>query len=190
MIPSAQVSSLTTGSITLPSARGAFVTGDFYSISSQTLSANQTTISFTDIPQTYKHLQFRIFQKSVDQGNNAVNTFFNNDTTLANYAYMLQGGDGGGGVAFRQVNGANAHMMSIRSGGWNTTVLNLYDYADSAVIKVRQSHSGSMATDQGSNFYYGGTWNNTAAVTRVDFTCATATNFLAGTVYALYGIKG
>ena len=61
MIPSAQVSSLTTGSITLPSAKRGFLeSADYESISTILVdSSGSSSVTFSDIPQTYKHLQIR-----------------------------------------------------------------------------------------------------------------------------------
>lgn len=85
LLPSAQVSSLTTGSITLPSARGAFVEGDFESIATITVgSGGSSSIEFTSIPATYKHLQIRgMYLGAASFDFQRIQ--FNNDTTNANY---------------------------------------------------------------------------------------------------------
>ena len=88
-LASAQVSTYTTGSITLPSARQTFIPpGDFQSISSFTAVGGETTITLSSIPATFKHLQLRCIAKdtySASNGSQALGVRFNSDSG-ANYA--------------------------------------------------------------------------------------------------------
>jgi hypothetical protein len=166
---------------------GNLVTNSYESIATQSVVSPTALITFSSIPSTYINLQVRIFAQSSTGGNQAYQMYFNNDTSLSSYAYNCFGGDGS---SFTQNVLSQAHIGSNRSNAWNTTIVNIIDYTDTSKLKTRQSVSGSMSQTDGSCFYYGGIWNNTSAVNRIDFANTAGANFITGSVFALYGMKG
>jgi hypothetical protein len=168
-------------------AASAVVAGDFESISTQIVTTNTATITLSSIPSTYVNLQLRIFAKKDTGGNDAYLLYFNNDTTNGNYAYHNMGGDG---TSFTQSLISRADMGSVRDNAWNTTVVDIVDYLNTSNKKVRRAVTASMGTTDGSVFYYGGVWNNTAAVNRIDLKTVGGNSFIPGSVFALYGLKG
>ena len=68
---------------------------DYESIATVTLSSSQSSISFTSIPSTYKHLQVRGILRG-DRANTGeiVGVQYNGDTTSANYVSHRLTGDG------------------------------------------------------------------------------------------------
>jgi len=186
--PGAQVTTALTGALTTPGAKGVFFDGDFQSISSQTITANTTQITLNSIPSTYSSLQLRIFAKKDTGANDAIALHFNNDMTNSNYGYHCMLGDGASST--QSVIASRADMGSVRSAAWNTTVIDIPDYTSTTKTKVRRSLSGSMTIAAGSVFYFSGSWNNTAAITRIDIRTSNGNDFIPGSVFALYGLKG
>lgn len=169
------------------SAASAAATGDFEAISTQIVTTNTTTVTLSSIPSTYVNLQLRIFARKDTGGNDAFNLYFNNDTTNGNYSYHAFLGDG---ASTTQSSISNPGMGSIRDNAWNTTVVDIVDYLNTSNKKVRRSLSGSISSTDGAVFYYGGAWNSTAAVNRIDVKVGGGNNFIPGSVFALYGLKG
>ena len=155
-------------------------------------SPTGTTVSFTSIPQTYKHLRLHIVGRSsytaYDQ-NGYVN--FNSDTG-SNYRrrYTLSNGS----PPLYPSSGAAAHTWAlpdfpgsyIDSNNFASGVCEIFDYADTNKITTLSGFGGYATGGFGQSTGY---WNNTAAVTRIDITIANG-NWVSGSHFALYGIKG
>jgi hypothetical protein len=162
--------------------------GDYESIATYTVTTALNTITFTDIPATYQNLQMRIFARTSGFGNSAYWTYFNNDLTNSNYSYHLMGGDG---TSFTQSSIARPDLGGVRDNAWSTTIQDYGDYTNTSRQKIRRHISGVMSQTDGSVFYGSSAWNNTAAVNRIDIRPENASaNFITGSVFALYGIKG
>jgi hypothetical protein len=160
----------------------------FESIATYTVTSALNTVTFTSIPDTYASLQIRIFARTSSQGNSAYWTYFNNDLTNSNYSYHLFGGDGS---SFSQSSTARPDMGGVRDNAWSTCVIDIPDYTNTSKRKTRRGFSGVIAPSVGSVFYNGGLWNNTAAVNRIDIRPeSNSANFITGSVFALYGLRG
>jgi len=170
------------GSLVAPSISTSYV-----SLGSVNLASNQTSVTFSSIPATYKHLQVRLFQRKSSGGNDAMFMHLNGDFTNGNYAYYAFLGDGTSGV---QSIVDNPGIGSTRSNGWNTTVITIPDYASTAKVKSYQSLSGSSSQTESCIFYVGSVWDNTAAINAIRFTVGDGNPFITGSTFALYGIKG
>jgi hypothetical protein len=193
MIPSAQVSQLTTGSITLPSARGAFAEGDFISIASSSGSGSSQSITFSSVPQTYKHLQIRgIGQASYSSNDEGSVGIRLNGDTGSNYTRKA-GPFGGGatvsdGIILSTVFAEAGDGAFLNTG--NTVGANIIDILNYTNSSAYKSIRGIGATDRngaGAIRMGAGLWLNTAAVTSVTVYQQNA-NFTTQSFYALYGI--
>jgi hypothetical protein len=163
----------------------------FYSIATQSAgSGGASYIEFTNIPQTYKHLQIRAV---VFQGvrTNVSTMYFNGDTTASNYRYQVGYGDGGGS------NGATATYDASYSpwaGGGTTSqpaamILDIYDYTNTNKWKIYGCFDGTVTGDgDGSLALSGGRWESTSAITSIKFT-PYATTYSQYTQFCLYGVK-
>jgi hypothetical protein len=170
------------GSLVAPSISTSYV-----SLGSVKLASNQTSVTFSSIPATYKHLEFRLFQRKSGGGNDAMLMHLNGDFTNGNYAYYSFLGDGTSGV---QSIVDNSAIGSTRSNGWNTTVITIPDYASTAKTKTYQALSGSSSQTESCIFYVGTVWDNTSAVNTIRLTVGDGNPFITGSTFALYGIKG
>ncbi len=165
-------------------------TNSYESIATVSVGAGgQSTISFTSIPSTYKHLQIRYINTTSTTNQNLVVTF--NSDTGSNYAWHRLLGDGSSAIA--DASSTTTGMTIGRSGGNSSSfaggVFDLLDYANTSKYKTARTLYGTDQNGSGLIFLASGLWQNTAAVTTITFTPASG-NFAQYSSFALYGIKG
>lgn len=159
----------------------------FESIATTTLSGSSSTITFSSIPSTYKHLQIRGLILAAS-GYTVAN--FNSDTAT-NYSRHYLGGNGSTTAAAGTANTANP----IIAGNYafvgtypNVFICDILDYADTTKYKTVRSMAGADNNSTGGWIELDSTsWRSTSAINRIDLTGAT---YLTGSTFALYGIKG
>lgn len=201
MLPTAQVSALTSGSITLPSARGAFVDPtNFESIATYTVSGSSTSvITFSSISQTYTHLVLRGLLKLSPTSGTDITCYvkFNSDAG-SNYTWaVINGYNATASVGNRSVStstgiGFTAAPSSATAlaSMYGPMIVTIEDYSNSNKFTTLRSFDGDVANSTYGNLdYRGGVWANTAAVTQMDLYAGSG-NYVAGSTIALYGIKG
>lgn len=194
--PSVQVSSLLTGTITTPSAKGALIPDTSYqSIQTVTVgSGGSTTVDFTSIPATYSHLQVRaIFKETYNTGTSLdnLNIRFNSDTT-ASYIRHAFWGTGASYFAESytgQTSGAIAITPRNPSGSYyGAMILDILDYASTNKRKTLRSFNGADLNGSGEIRFSSVLWNKTDAITSITFT-GDSSGFQEYSSFALYGIK-
>jgi len=171
---------------------GHLSTNSFESIQTVTVgSGGQSSISFTSIPSTYKHLQLRLMAN--DNGGGGGNMFiqFNGDTGN-NYAWHYLQGNGstaGAGAAATTGSFIVGKSGSTASGN-GVSVVDILDYQNTNKYKTSRSLNGTDYNNaSGVLFYSSGLWQNTAAVSSFTIT-TTGGSFTQYSSFALYGIKG
>lgn len=175
------------------------ITGAYESIASTTLTSNQTTVTFNNIPGTYQHLQVRYLvrdSQSEATPNLAWAMRLNNNTTAANYITHTL--DGSGSVAFAEArSGINRIRLdylpanAITSGIFGVGIIDIHDYASTTKNTTVRAFIGVDSNGGGGLSLRSGLFAQTAAVTRLDFVSGiSGTSFLTGSTFALYGIKG
>ena len=160
-------------------------------IQSVTATGSSTIISFTSIPQTYKHLQLRILGANNDSGSSYNYIQFNGDTGN-NYAAHQLFGDGSSAQAngFTGIN--QIYIQRIPGSITNTfggVVLDILDYALTTKNKTVRMLGGFDANGSGRISLSSGLWLNTNAVTSMTLGTG-GTLWLQNSQVALYGIKG
>lgn len=171
------------------------VTNSYESIQTITLTSTATSLTFSSIPQTYKHLQIR--GVSTGDQNTSVRMRFNGDTG-SNYAFHgIQAGAGYGASVYTN-SGANAtsimlfdqQLGSASSDNFNTSITDILDYTSTTKNKTTKTLSGVKGGSGGFIYFQSGLWFATpAAITDITIK-PNSFNFLANTTFALYGIKG
>lgn len=176
---------------------GHLSTTSFESISTVTLGSTQSTIEFTGIVGTYKHLQIRGISRdtSSSYASNDLVLQFNTDTG-ANYSWHRLYGTGSAAMADST---ANANYMILgqestsNSGAsmFGGTVIDILDYSNTNKYKTARSLSGIdlNGNTDGRMMLQSGLWRSTSAVTSVLLKPATG-SFAANSSFALYGVKG
>ena len=174
--------------------------GDYESISTVTVgSGGASSVTFSSIPSTYKHLQIRGIARDsrATYVNSNLIIRFNGDSA-ANYSWHnLQGN--GGSAAGR----AGSNDTSIRSnvlaaagaptGAFSGYVTDILDYADTNKFKTLRSlggvdSNGAVLGEGGFIELLSGNWRSTSAITSISLAADTP-NLLQYTTFALYGIK-
>jgi hypothetical protein len=169
--------------------------GDFDSIATQTVSTPVTSITFSSIPQTYKHLQLRhIARNSGANTDLNIAARFNGDSSSI-YSEHYFYGSGTAAAAGANVN-TNAILFGRMTGANSTSGLfgisvnDILDYTNTNKFKTHRCFCGHDQTGSGFIFMFSGNWRSTSAITSItiypgDF----ATTFAAGSSFALYGIN-
>jgi hypothetical protein len=175
------------------------VSGAYESIATVTASGGQTSLTFSSIPSTYKHLEIRGIARdtlTID-GGVGVKIQFNGDTG-SNYVRHNLRGDGGNAVAGANTGFDNIAFVggsigdSSTSNAFGASIISIVDYASTSKNKTVRGFSGSEANTSSANFYVvlnSGLWLNTAAITSITLIAGQA-SYAAGSTFALYGIKG
>jgi hypothetical protein len=163
-------------------------------IQTQLITTNTASVTFSSIPQTYKHLQIRMIARTSSAGNRDENCFMqlNGDTTSSNYRYHSLLGDGSSVISF---SGTSMFLNSINgnadtTGSFAPKVIDILDYAVTAKNTTTRTLNGKdSAGPEKRIILTSGLWVNTAAVTSVRIFPAD-TSFIDGSRFSLYGIKG
>jgi len=184
----------------LASARPAIV-GDYESIATTTVgSGGSATVTFSTIPGTYKHLQFRIFAQCnrITVGVDALEFTFNGVGGTSYASHNLRGdganpviASGAGSTAlisFPRVVGTGA------GGSFGGCIIDILDYANTDKNKTVRGIggvdvNGTVGGVGGSVGLTSGLFNSTAAISSVTFTPDGGTLFNQHSSFALYGIK-
>ena len=172
------------------------VTNSYESIASVTVGAGgASTISFSSIPSTFKHLQLR----GIARDTRAV-TFNNiylsmNGDAGSNYAYHMLAGDGSTASADAGTSGtilvaSSSPGTSASASIFGTSVTDILDYTNTNKNKVTRTLTGLDLNGSGNIRLWSGLWINTAAITSLTLTPASGSNFVQYSSFALYGIKG
>lgn len=173
--------------------QSAFVSNNSYeSISTVTVgSGGSSSISFTSIPATYKHLQIRMLVRNTSTSN-GYNLQMNSDTGN-NYAkhYLYGTGSAAGAAAVTSTSSmilADAGISTSTAGVFGGSICDILDYANTNKYKTIRTVGGFDNNGNGMIGFNSGLWMNTAAVTTL-IIFPDAGNFAQYSSFALYGIK-
>lgn len=167
----------------------------FESIETVSISSNTLTVTFTSIPQTYKHLQIRISSRCTRAAETAnLNINFGNDYNNRYYNSEIIAD---GTTASSSSSTLGSTMNIGRSPGTLTNsslfipnIIDIYDYTNTNNKKSARGMFGYDSNTVGNISVRYGLYNQVGAITRIDLTSASSSSFVSGSVFALYGIKG
>lgn len=170
--------------------------GSMYPLGVFTLASSQASIEFTNIPQTYTHLQLRgIFRSTnADTGDHNVVAAFNSDTTNTNYRIHVLEGDGAtassGNAQLSGFYGAVglAPGNNSTSNTFGTSVVDILDYRNTNKNTTIRTLTGDDKNGSGYARLASTLWTNTAAITTITISLRNAGNFTANSSFALYGV--
>lgn len=175
----------------------AFDPGATFLIERVTASGSQSTATFTNIPQKYKHLQIRGISRDSSGSGHYMTLRFNSDTGN-NYVYHMLIGGGNGTVSAlaytsqsRIVIGQQPQSGDFDSNIFGAFVTDIHDYSLSSKNKTTRTltgKNGGSSSYMNNSCLFSGLWLNTNAVTSV--TLISDANWVSGTTFALYGIVG
>jgi len=192
--------------ITTQSAKGygfgsasAAIPNSYESIATYVISSSTSSVTFSSIPSTFKHLQVRCFMKNTTGGTDpwaySLQAYLNGDTTVGNYAYhRIRSDDGGSVVSDGGANGIS-YLGFIPGDGvasvFTSSLIDIIDYANTNKNKTFRAINGSNnnGTNNGFMGFQSQLWKNTAAVNSLELRTSGG-NFAQYSHFALYGIKG
>jgi len=165
-------------------------------------SGGSSTISFTSIPSTYKHLQIRFIAQSnrgtygtdnclIRMGNGSIDTG-------SNYSYHGLVGDGSAANAFASSTVTQFIAQISASGASNIyggVVMDVLEYGNTNIYKTSRilsgaDHNGAISGYYGQIIFTSSNWRSTSAVDTIQFRPEFGSAFTQYSQFALYGIKG
>ena len=168
---------------------GHLSTNAYESIATVTVgSGGQSSISFTSIPSTYKHLQVRgILRNTTATSTLLLNL---NSDSGANYARHRLSGDGASATAAAASGSTYAGIGDAPSTAstFYATIIDILDYADTTKNKTIRNLYGYDLNGSGEVGIRSNLWASTLAVNALSFTVG-ANQFAQFSSFALYGIK-
>lgn len=167
--------------------------GSMFPIGVFTLASAQANVTFTNIPQTYTHLQLRYIARSAAASTQDVLEIeFNSDATNSNYARHWVQGQGSSAGAYGEADSQdNLRLTSANNAGTGTFgvgIIDILDYRNTNKFTTTRTLSGIDNNGSGQVALGSGLWKNAAAITSI-LVKADAGNLSAGSSFALYGIK-
>jgi hypothetical protein len=177
------------------SAAGASVGGDYEHIATVLGTGSANTITFSSIPQNYKHLQVRFSAKNTITSSERIQMTMNGITT-ASYTrgrYFAAGTGSPTGETLGGLTGINLDdALSISTGAGIVAggFLDIADYTNSTRNKAVKGFYGQQG-NKTRIYIVGGFLLDTPPITSITFTTAGAiTNLFATTTrFSLYGIR-
>lgn len=161
-------------------------------ISTTLLGADTSTVTFSSIVGTYKHLQIRFAARNSAATVDIPILRFNSDSG-ANYSWHRLQADGTS-VASAGVSGATFNQVGFlpgsnsTSGVFGVSIVDILDYANTNKNKTVRALDGVHGSSTIVEIKSGG-WFSTAAVTSITLSISGGTNFVTGSRFSLYGVS-
>jgi len=167
----------------------------FESIATVSLTSSASGVDFTSIPSTYQHLQLRISAKTDRASdNNGYGSYRFNSDTGSNYSWHQLYGDGSGAGGGSGSNSTSLPLNAFggsSNGSFGAAVIDILDYANTNKYKTTINLNGLDYNGGGEINLIPGLWRSTSAISSITIVRGFAVNnWVAGSVFALYGIKG
>lgn len=168
--------------------------GDFESIATVTVGAGgSSSITFSSIPSTYKHLQLRYIVRSDRAVSlDSIDARFNGVGTTVSTSYHGLYGDGStagayNGTLTRDVSLALCAGASAPSNVFSASIVDILDYATANKNRVTRTLNGQDFNGSGQVRLVSAGWYDTAAINQIVLVCGG--NFVQYSSFALYGCK-
>lgn len=154
------------------------------------LTEDTPTITFTDIPQNFESLMLHVYARTDSAfTTDWVQIQFNGDAVAANYDHQRLAGIGAVVVAVRALGDMSVFLVPAATEGagefaGGSILLPAYAKTD------RHKHGLALGgTNENWALVLSKRWENTNAITQIVLTPSLGTNFVAGSVFELEGIK-
>lgn len=169
--------------------------GAFEPIASQTLSSSASSVTFSSIPQTYKHLQIRVLGKmSYSAASDWSRTKITLNGTATTRGHTLEG-SGSTVYAFSSTGDNTVAILPGNSADlanmFGAAIIDIHDYSSTTKNKTVRSFFGSNCNGITVPFFGLGSafLDSTSAITSLSL-ADQSFNLVSGSVFSLYGIKG
>ena len=163
-------------------------------IASASGTGSSNTITFSSIPQTYKHLQIRMLASNTNTGTgwSGLLVRFNSDSG-SNYTRHYLSGQGSAASAGAGTSQTSAFIDNVVSRAGNTnnlaaTIIDLHDYVSTSKNTTLRGIGGIDLNGSGVVNLVSNLWLNTSAVNSISL-IAEQNSWTTTSSFALYGIK-
>ena len=176
-------------------------TDGFFQIATTTLNVASSSVTFSNIPGTYTHLQLRASYQT-SRGTYPLDKIFIrfNSDTASNYSTHVVQGDGSSATSSSEntdkITDRDMSSTTAGSGGlvFGSLIMDILDYTSSNKYKTIRSLSGFDTNGTVSGYggrigLFSGNWRSTSAITSITFTVDNAANYSANSKFSLYGVK-
>lgn len=158
--------------------------------------AGASSVTFTNIPNTYSHLQLRYIARSTASASeDAITLRFNSDSS-SSYAYHFLFGNGSSasssaaGVSDNRLYPWAVPGSSFLSNSFGATIIDILDYSNTNKFKTTRTLSGYDDNSTGGRIAFtSGLWQSTNAINAISIT-ANSGNWTQNSQFALYAVKG
>ena len=152
-------------------------------IATTTLGSNQTTVTFSSIPQTYTDLV--VIVQAAANGNAPLVRYNNNSSGIYSGTYLR--GDGSSAISFRLTNQTwiNVAQNPAVNEQYNA-IFHIQNYSNATTYKTTlfRGNAAQSTTVAGVALY-----QNTSAISRIDFVTPSGSDvYNSGSMFTLYGI--
>jgi hypothetical protein len=163
------------------------ITNSYESIASTLVSGTSTsTITFSSIPATYKHLQIRMSFNNLTGADNMKMQL--NGATNSSRWHSLSG-DGSSASAST----GTSNIIGFQAGRSDTiqyaSIMDILDYTDTSKNKTIRTLGGCDTNGGGIIFLFSNLYSTTSAISSIALSFVTY-NFTPDSRISLYGIKG
>lgn len=168
--------------------------GAYELIESNILTSSASSVTFSSIPQDYKHLQIRSVALGTG-GNLAMFRMRFNSDTGSNYAWHRLRGDGSSVSSAAGTSQSYIEPLqriagsSGNSTSYSAAIIDILDYAVTTKNKTTRT-LGGHTLDSNFIFLNSGLWLNTSAISALELFVDGTNNFVSGSRFSLYGIRG
>lgn len=165
-------------------------------IATTLVSSASSTITFSSIPQTYKHLQIRLTAQNDSAAFSALVGFYlNGSQASSTYTCHRMVGQGGSITPVSNEPTNNVLMGAIYAGNFggpwfSSVVIDILDYASTSKNTTTRFLMNGISGTNPHITYGSGLWLNTAAVTSISLASLSGGAYASGSRFSLYGIKG
>ena len=156
-------------------------------------SGGSNNVTFSDIPQNYKHLQIRCMAKDTGAAGPQINFTCNSDNGVSYTRHRLIGN---GSTVSASGNADLSYIPMLASAGlpsaastYGVLIIDILDYTNTNKNKTIRVLSGQDSNGSGGVDFTSGMWMKTDAVSSITFTLSSG-NFSQYSRFSLYGIKG
>lgn len=191
------------GTIASSYAASPYAAVSYESIATASGGGNGSTITFSSIPQTYKHLEIRYFARSAAGANRPSLGIQYNGDSASNYPFALMSGNSAGTLSYSYDvagTGYGAGLAGPITSAQNTAtyygvgIIHFMDYTNTTTRKQQMSYGthGDLS-DQYLDLRWSMRLNSNGAITSLylfTYNAGGAGGFTTDSKFALYGIKG
>lgn len=168
--------------------------GAYDSIASVVVGTGQTSVTFSNIPQTYVALQIRILAANTFTAGVGIAMRFNG--IGSGYTEHSIQGDGSSATAQGSTGASNIFcgFTANATSTFGASIIDIYDYASTTRNKTVRSIGAWDENGSGQIRSFSSLFNNTSAVTSIVIGTGDNINWLhrtltAGSTFSLYGIR-